>query len=54
MEYRKLLNSLPDIMKLKYRNCEKLVKKCINAEWSKVFNSTCLEENVWPTYTKFI
>ena len=41
MEYGKLLNSLPDTLKSKY----------INAEWSKLFNSVCLKENLWPSYT---
>ena len=50
MEYGKLLNSLPEILKLKYINYKNLVKKYINAEWSKLFNSTCLKEN----YNKFI
>ena len=53
MEYGRLLNSLPNNLKIKYRNYENLVKKFINAEWSKLFNSTCLKENLWPTYTNF-
>ena len=51
MEYGKLLDSLPNILKMKYRKYENLVKKYINAEWSKLFNSICLKENLWPTYT---
>ena len=54
MEYGKLLNSLPDTLKSKYRNYESLIKKYINAEWSKLFNSVCLKENLWPSYTVFI
>ena len=53
MEYGKLLNSLPDTLKSKYRNYESLIKKYINAEWSKLFNSVCLKENLWPSYTNF-
>ena len=44
MEYGKLLNSLPDNLRSKYRNYESLIKKYINAEWSKLFNSVCLKE----------
>ena len=39
---------------MKYRKYENLVKKYINAEWSKLFNSICLNENLWPTYTNFL
>ena len=52
MEYGHLLSLLPDSMKLMYRKYENLIKKVINAEWSKVFNRTCLKEYLWPTYTK--
>ena len=44
MEYGKLLNSLPDTLKSKYRNYESLNKKYINAEWSRLFNSVCLKD----------
>ena len=54
MEYGKLLDSLPNILKMKYRKYENLVKKYINAEWSKLFNSICVKENLWPTYTNRI
>ena len=46
MEYGKLLDSLPYILKMKYRNYENLVKKYINAEWSKLFNSICLKSKI--------
>ena len=52
MEYGHLLSLLPDSMKLMYRKYENLIKKVINAEWSKVFNRTCLKEYLWPTYSK--
>ena len=51
MEYGKLLNLLPDSLKSKYRKYENLIKKYINAEWSKLFNNVCLKENLWPSYT---
>ena len=54
MEYGHLLSLLPDSIKLMYRKYENLIKKVINAEWSKVFNRTCLKEYLWPTYTKII
>ena len=44
MEYGHLLSLLPDSMKLMYRKYENLIKKVINAEWSKVFNRTCLKK----------
>ena len=53
MEYGNLLNLIPQPMKNIYRKYENLIKKVINAEWSKVFNHTCLKEFLWPTYTKF-
>ena len=49
MDYGHLLNTIPENMKLIYRKYETVIKKVINAEWSKVFNSTCLKENLWPT-----
>ena len=52
MEYGNLLNLIPQPMKNIYRKYENLIKKVINAEWSKVFNHTCLKEFLWPTYTK--
>ena len=51
MEYGKLLNSLPDSLKSKYRNYESITKKYINVEWFKLFNSVGLKENLWPSYT---
>ena len=52
MEYGYLLSLLPEPMKFLYRKYENVIKKFINAEWSKVFNRTCLKEYLWPTYTK--
>ena len=53
MEYGKLLNLLPDSLKSKYRNYENLIKKYINVEWSKLFTSVCLKENLWSSYTNY-
>ena len=53
MEYGNLLSLVPDSMKIIYRKYENVIKKVINANWSKVFNHTCLKEYLWPTYTKF-
>ena len=53
MEYGKLLNSLPDTLKTKYRNYESFIKKYINAEWSKLFNSVCLDEVITKAH-KFL
>ena len=53
MEYGNLLSLVPESMKNIYRKYENVIKKVINANWSKVFNHTCLKEYLWPTYTKF-
>ena len=53
MEYGSILNLIPLPMKCLYRRYENLIKKVINAEWSKVFNHTCLKEYLWPTYTQY-
>ena len=53
MEYGKLLNLIPDSLKSKYRNYENLIKKYMNAELSKLFNSVSLKENLWPSYTYY-
>ena len=48
-----LLNLIPDSLKSKYRNYENLIKKYINVEWSKLFTSVCLKENLWSSYTNY-
>ena len=50
MEYGSILNLIPLPMKCLYRRYENLIKKVINAEWSKVFNHTCLKEYLNDNY----
>ena len=53
MEYGNLLNLIPQPMKNIYRKYENLIKKVINAEWSKVFDHTCLKEFfIWLILTQ--
>ena len=52
MNYGSLLNTLPVDFKNILREKESVNKKIINAEWSLVFNKTCIKENIWPNYTK--
>ena len=42
--YIEKLNLLPSNLKTKFRRTENLIKKLINAEWSIVFNKTCLKD----------
>ena len=47
MEYGYLLSLLPEPMKFLYRKYENVIKKVINAEWSKIFNRICLEKKLY-------
>ena len=44
--YGEKLNSLPQDLKRYYRDLENVMKKIINANWSTVFNKTCIKNNI--------
>ena len=46
-----LLYNLPPPIRKIYRKIENISKKIINNQWSQKFNTTCLNENLWPTYS---
>ena len=46
-----VLNVLPEAVVKTLRLIEKTKKKIVNTNWSLIFNKTCLNENIWPTYT---
>ena len=43
--YGEKLNLLPQELKKFYRDFENVTKKIVNANWSIVFNKTCIKEN---------
>ena len=49
--YGENLNLLPQDLKRYYRDLENVMKKIINANWSTVFNKTCIKNNIWPNFT---
>ena len=49
--YGEKLNSLPQDLKKCFRDLENVRKKIINANWSIVFNKTCIKNNIWPNFT---
>ena len=49
-----LLNQAPNHTKILVRQYEKIKIKSLKIKWSKVYNKTCLKENLLPTYTKLI
>ena len=51
MNLAQLIYNLPIEDKRKIRTLEKLRKKEINTRYSELFNKTCLNENLLPTYT---
>ena len=46
-----VLNVLPEAVAKTLRLIEKIKKKIVNTNWSLIFNQTCLNENIWFTYT---
>ena len=50
MDFVQLIHSSEN--KELYRKLEKVRSKIINLKWSVIFNDTCLNENLWPKYTK--
>ena len=50
----RLLYQLPQQLKIYYRKYESLYKKKINKLWALNFNKTCINENLWPTFTTII
>ena len=51
MNLAQLIYNLPIEDKRKIRTLEKLRKKEVNTRYSELFNKTCLNENLLPTYT---
>ena len=47
----RLLYQLPQQLKMYYRKYESLYKKKISKLWALKFNKTCINENLWPTFT---
>ena len=50
--YKFLLNETPNHIKHLIRQYEKTRIKMLKNKWSQVYNVTCLEEKLVPTYTK--
>ena len=50
--YGEILYQAPEEIRKHYRRLEGLKKKKVSIKWSITFNSICLQENLWPTYTK--
>ena len=51
--YMNLLHQVTPEFKIHLRNIENVSNKIINRLWSKTFNKVCINENLWPTYTRF-
>ena len=51
MNFREFLYIQPDNIKTQVRNIENLEKKLANERVAIVFNKTCLNENLLPTFT---
>ena len=51
MSYADTLYRLPEELIKLFRRFEQVKKKVINANWSIVFNETCIKENLWPNFT---
>ena len=54
MNIGNLIFTLPAWQKTLVRKTEKENKKIANTESSLVYNTTCLKENLLPTYTNMI
>ena len=52
MSYGQLLHSIPEGLREIYRKYENISKKLIHTNWSIKFNSTCLEKDVLPNYSR--
>ena len=52
MNYGQLLYQVPEALRHLYRKYEQTRKKIISSKWSKHFNNACLNENIWPKYSK--
>lgn len=50
--YGEILYRAPPELRGYYRRLESLKKKQVSLKWSITFNSICLKEKIWPTYTK--
>ena len=52
MTYGQLLHSVPEGLRELYRRYENISKKLIQTRWSIVFNTTCLDKDVLPNYSR--
>ena len=50
--YSVLINTIPHQLKIVIRSLERCVKKVNNANWSIVFNETCIKEKILQKYSK--
>ena len=50
--YSMLINTIPHQFKILIRSLERCIKKVNNANWSIVFNETCMKEKILPKYSK--
>ena len=50
-QYRKAIIPTAQQLKIYYRKYESLYKKKINKLLALNFNKTCINENLWPTFT---
>ena len=51
MDFGELLYLQPEIIKKQLRKIESIENKLANGEVAIVFNKTCLNENLLPTFT---
>ena len=52
MSYGNLLHSIPEGLRSLYRKYESVSKKLIHTTWSIRFNTTCLEDDILPNYSR--
>ena len=52
MTYGQLLHTVPEGLRELYRRYENISKKLIQTRWSIVFNTTCLDKDVLPNYSR--
>ena len=50
--YSVLINTIPHQLKILITSLERFIKKVNNANWSFVFNETCIKEKILPKYSK--
>ena len=48
-----LIKTIPHELKIVIRSLERCVKKVNSANWSIVFNETCIKEKILPKYSEY-